>query len=897
MSKGKILLVEDDAIISIRLQDLLESWGYQVQRTDSGEDALIQALDWQPDLALVDILLAGEWDGFQFVEQLHLRQKTPVIYLSALSDSEMADRAMQSEAYGFLVKPVHELDLHHAIDLALYKFRLDSKLKESEARYQGLFERLPIGLYRTAPDGSVLDVNPAMVKLLGYPDRETLMKMPVDQGYVYPKDREIWKDSLIRNGMVRNYDVCWRGYHGEPVWVSENASLIRDKLGNILFYEGAVIDITRRKQAEEALIDSEERYRRVSELVSDFAFSIKIEADGSYSREWTTEGFDRITGFVKAERDQRGGVLGLVHPDDRKMVDELLARLLKSPEAVAFEVRILNSRGEVRWLGITLKTVWDVSAGRVIRFLGAGSDRSEQKQIEERMRNRAMQQATIAELSQRALLKQDLQELLDEAVHQAAQRLHVEMCAILEVLQDQNSMRIRSGVGWSAGLVGVIIQDLDAHSLADLTLQSIEPVVAPNFSQETRFKLNKWLLDQGARSGVSTIIGQPDKPFGILAVFTRQPRSYTLDEVHFLQAVANILAVAIERSRVEQALSESEERFRMLVNQAGDAFLLTDQDGRFVAVNRQACENLGYTEAEFNLLSVTDIDRELQGIEYFCDEMNQLTPGQPNLQERSYRRKDGAQIPVELRSSLIEIDGRKMVLTLARDISARKQAEEQLRRRDRILEVISEVALHFLWPGDWDCEVNFLLQNLGNATGASRTYIFVNSVNEGVGLVATLSFEWVAPGISSQIDSPDLQQTPYLEAGMQRWQDQLSRGEVICGRVREFPQSELALLSSQGILSLLVVPIFSGTSWYGFMGFDDCQQERDWSPAEIDALTAVAGIFGAALERRRSENTLRQRKEELERFERVTISRELKMVALKEQLRILEAKLKDRELD
>lgn len=897
MGKEKILLVEDDAIISMRLQDALEAWGHQTRSIDSGERALTEALEWQPDLVLVDIVLAGEWDGFQFVEQLHQHQKTPVIFLSALSDQELADRAMESEVYGYLVKPVHELDLRKAIELALKKFHLDNKLKESQAHYQGLFERLPVGLYRTSYDGRILDVNPALVQLLGYPDCESLMNILVDQGYADPNARKIWEDSMARNGLVKDYEVRWRTHHGEPVWVSENASLIRDELGNILYYEGAVFDITRRKQAEEALIESEERYRRVSELVSDFAFSIKLESDGSYRREWTTDGFDRITGFAAAERDQRGGVLGLIHPDDRTMVDDLLARLITSPDSATLDARILNSKGEVRWLEITLEPIWDASSGRLSRFVGAGRDRTEQRLIEESMRNRTMQQATIAELSQRALLKQDLQELLDETVHQVAQRLNVDICAILQVLQDQNALRLRSGAGWITGLVGGITQDLGANSQADMTFQSKEPVMALDLRTETRFKPEKWLLDQGAVSGVSTIIGQPVKPFGILEVFTRQRRSYTLDEVNFLQAVANILAVVIERSQVEQALSESEARFRMLVNQAADALYLVDQDGRLSAVNRQAYDSLGYSETEFNQLLVTDVDVGLHGIEQFHSYMNKLTPGQPDLQERLHRRKDGFCFSVELRSSLIEMDGRKMALGLARDISARKQAEEQLRRRDRILEVISEIAFRFLRASDWDSEVNFLLEHLGNATGASRTYIFVNSLIEGDEVVTSLEFEWVAPGISAQIDSLDLKQASYDVAGMQRWQDQLSQGQVICGRIRDFPQPELALLERQGILSLLVVPIFCGESWYGFIGFDDCQRERDWSSTEIDALTAVAGIFGAAIERLRSENALRQRKEDLERFERVTISRELRMVALKEQLRVLEAKLKERELD
>ncbi|MDW8319710.1 MAG: GAF domain-containing protein, partial [Anaerolineae bacterium] len=110
-------------------------------------------------------------------------------------------------------------------------------------------------------------------------------------------------------------------------------------------------------------------------------------------------------------------------------------------------------------------------------------------------------------------------------------------------------------------------------------------------------------------------------------------------------------------------------------------------------------------------------------------------------------------------------------------------------------------------------------------------------------------YEWAAPGITPQIDNPMLQGLPYVEAGAERWIEELSAGRPIHGLVATFPPGERAVLEAQDILSLAAVPIFVGNRWWGFLGFDDCVRERAWSAAEIETLRSAAGILGAAFAR------------------------------------------------
>jgi PAS domain S-box-containing protein len=122
---------------------------------------------------------------------------------------------------------------------------------------------------------------------------------------------------------------------------------------------------------------------------------------------------------------------------------------------------------------------------------------------------------------------------------------------------------------------------------------------------------------------------------------------------------------------------------------------------------------------------------------------------------------------------------------------------------------------------------------------------------------ASQRYEWVARGTAAQIDNPVLKALPYRDAGFARWEATLGRGNPVYGNTADFPESEWPEMQAEEILSIVVVPIFVEGRWWGFIGFDDCVKEREWSAAEIDALKAAASTLGAALQRQAVEEELR----------------------------------------
>jgi PAS domain S-box-containing protein len=138
-------------------------------------------------------------------------------------------------------------------------------MQDQDKYDRSLFDRLPVGLYRSTPAGQFLDVNPALVEMLGYPDRESLLAIYVAELYVDPADRRRWQAMLEREGVVPGFEVRVRRRDGTIIWARESARAVYDAEGLLLCYEGSVEEITEHKRVEEALRESEGRYRRLFE--------------------------------------------------------------------------------------------------------------------------------------------------------------------------------------------------------------------------------------------------------------------------------------------------------------------------------------------------------------------------------------------------------------------------------------------------------------------------------------------------------------------------------------------------------------------------------------------------------------------------------------------------------
>lgn len=194
-------------------------------------------------------------------------------------------------------------------------------------------------------------------------------------------------------------------------------------------------------------------------------------------------------------------------------------------------------------------------------------ENAERKRVEAELKTRAQQQATVAELGQQALAGKPVWMLMNQAVALVAQVLEVEYCNVLELLPNEDAVLLRAGMGWQEGLVGQAILPIGLDCQAGYTLLSREPVIVEDLDKEVRFKGSCLLKQHGAKSGINVIIPGQNRPYGVLGAHSTKERKFTEDDIHFLQATANVLATAIDRQQVEEALRQAHDELELRVQE------------------------------------------------------------------------------------------------------------------------------------------------------------------------------------------------------------------------------------------------------------------------------------------------------------------------------------------
>jgi len=354
------------------------------------------------------------------------------------------------------------------------------------------------------------------------------------------------------------------------------------------------------------------------------------------------------------------------------------------------------------------------------------------------------------------------------------------------------------------------------------------------------------VIHKAIRTGKTTrveLVGVDSKNYEV----TSSPFTDVDGEVKVIEQVKDIT----ERKRAEEVLRESEEKYRGLVENVNVGIYRNTADvyGKFIEINPAMCRIFGYdSPEELKQFSVAELYQNSDDRKTFIKKITQY--GLIKDEELRLKKKDGTPIIASVtarahRDSKGKIDWFDGAIE---DITERKKIEDASQRREDILEVVAFAAERFLLSADWKLSIQEILARLGKTAQVSRVYIFEKHILTDGRLLTSQRYEWVAKGITAQIDNHLMQNLDVKAAGLGRWIKVLSKNQPLCGKICDFPASERKILSAQDILSIAIVPIFSQETLWGFIGFDDCLTERKWTQIEIDTLKAAASTIGSAIQ-------------------------------------------------
>ncbi|AEG00778.1 EAL domain-containing protein [Methylomonas methanica] len=363
MLASRIMIVEDEGIIAMDIRRQLEGFGYEVVATAfSGGQAITLANEYKPDLVMMDIVLKGDMDGISAAHAITESLRIPVIFLTAYSDPATLLRAKATGAYGYLIKPFRPDELHASIEVALYKYQLERRLKESEQWFGKTLHCISDAVIATDAEGVIRFMNPVA---------ETITEQSLEQAkgklvselmtLISESSRSVIENPVLgtlQSRTVTGIDcpTLFVSQSGLEIPVDDGAAPILDDDGTLL---GAVMvfrDITARRQMEHLLRESEERFHSSFELAA-IGMAL-IALDGSFLQ--VNNALCEILGYTRDE------LLGsnlrmLTHADHHDKVINHYLRQLVTDVLPTFQIEAECFHKVVG------KTVWTMMSASLVR--------------------------------------------------------------------------------------------------------------------------------------------------------------------------------------------------------------------------------------------------------------------------------------------------------------------------------------------------------------------------------------------------------------------------------------------------------------------------------------------------------------------------------------------------
>ena len=512
---------------------------------------------------------------------------------------------------------------------------IEEQLRESEERFRATFDRSPLGSAIASPGtGRFSRVNAEMCRILGYSEEELL-----DLGFAgitHPDHIEAELDLVAKldSGEIDNYLLDKRLVHkdGKAVWVRLSVRIVRDAAGQPGYYLGVMQDVTEHKRAEDALRESESRYRGLIESQQDLI--IRVSPDGDYI--FVNDVYCRT--FGKSREEFLGGTFWpLVYEADVEASAKAWEQALNPPYRSTVEQRALTVTGW-RWFAWEDCAIRD-EIGRVVEVQAVGRDIHDRKKAELELQESETRYRGIFDTAADGIIARTMDGTIVDANASYAQML--------------------------------------GYTPEELIGCDISKIIPPGYGEDVRryreeIKKNgkAWIETANlAKDGRSI----PVELSGIVVDLASGPLLFS------------IVRDISKRKRAEGALRESEARYRSIFDNAADGIVVRDIAGNVLDLNDAYCRMMGYTREELlgsNVTKVLHPDHPEDFSRYAADivERGEARNDGVNI------TKDGNALPIELRGRFIRFGDQDAIFGIVRDIRARKRAEDELRKRAEKLE-------------------------------------------------------------------------------------------------------------------------------------------------------------------------------------------------------------------
>ena len=567
--------------------------------------------------------------------------------------------------------------------------RMEEALRESNRRFRDITENALEWMWEVDANGKYTYASPVVEKILGYKPEELLKKHFYD--LFHPDDREELKKAAFKvfakKQSFREFVNQNTHKNGNSVWLLTSGVPILDKEGNLLGYRGADIDITERKQAEEALKDSEERYRS---LVNNVKLGILRSTPGPPGRILEVNpAMEEITGYSRKELLKMDISELYVYLEEREAI---IKELVSTKGKVVRELRWKKKDGTEMVVLNRVIAVRD-DTGKVLYLDAIMEDITERKQMEQRIEHLNAVLQAIRNVNQLIAREKDRDKLLKGICDTLIQTRGYDY-AWLIILDESGGLVTTAEAGLDQDFLP-IVEQLKRGQLPDCAQRALmQPEVAVTKDPPSTCTDCPLANKYRGRGAMTIRLEHRGKVYGVLCVSILRALVADEEEQSLVKELASDIALALhnieleeKRQQAEVALKQSEEKYRTLFEQKLEGVIVIDETMKLLLANQAAAEMFGLDSAE-EVPEVNPFDfvppeeRELV-LTIIAKDMFENNRRQVN--EFRLINKAGKEIWVSAVGALTEYQGKPAGLVSLRNVTERKRAEQELEDKNKQL--------------------------------------------------------------------------------------------------------------------------------------------------------------------------------------------------------------------
>jgi PAS domain S-box-containing protein len=661
-------------------------------------DAIFERLnpEWESTLGYAPAEMAGR-DFLDFIhpedqpaalaafEELGIRKSVSVL----TNRFRSKDGSYRWLEWKYILHGAHIYASAH--DITKHK-RAEDELRDSRRMLETILDTIPVRVFWKDLRSEYLGCNRPFARDAGFSSPAELIGRNdyqmgwVEQAELYRADDR----AVIDTGVEKiGYEEPQTQADGKRAWVRTSKIPLRDAGGHIYGVLGTYEDITEKKNAEQELRESQERYHRITRTITDYIYHVRVDK-GKAVETFHGRRCLAVTGYSAEELAGDPHLwIRMVDPQDRPLVEEQARRILSGEEAPVIEHRLWRKDGVRRWVRNT-PVVFRDAQGAVLSYDGLIQDITERKEAE--LQLHAQHELALA-LNATTNMEEGLRLCLEAAMRMSG----MEAGGVYLVDPVSGAMDLVVHQGLAPDFVA-LVGHLEPDRVEACWMMQGRPIYTDYRTLASRMGLIPWSYD-GLHSLIAIPIRHEGRMIGCLHLV-----STTIDAVppfnrEILETAVVQSGNAIARLRSEAALRESEERYRQLFEAESDAIVLVDNEsGRILEANSAASTLYGYPRAD--LLKMRNV--ELSAEPEDTRRVTQTTPVVPEnvitIPLRYHRKKDGTVFPVEITGRFFNRMGRPVHIAAIRDISRRRKAEEELSESRRMLEtVLDTIPVAVFW--------------------------------------------------------------------------------------------------------------------------------------------------------------------------------------------------------